>query len=117
MAGDPNVANRVGALLSEWTGHRWVVVVSDERGQPTLAEEVNQAQAQALAAAEANPVVRAVLDLFPGAKIAEVRDLAAQVAEEAAGGGEESAGFLPAPVDGDGVGDDVSDDVGFYPLD
>lgn len=116
-AAPPNVANRVGALLSEWTGHRWVVVVSDERGQPTLAEEVNQAQAQALAAAEANPVVRAVLDLFPGAKIAEVRDLAAQVAEEAAGGGEESAGFLPAPVDGDGVGDDVSDDVGFYPLD
>ena len=116
-AAPPHVANRVGALLSEWTGHRWVVVVSDERGQPTLAEEVNQAQAQALAAAEANPVVRAVLDLFPGAKIAEVRDLAAQAAEEAAGSGEESAGFLPAPVDGDGPGDDVSDDVGFYPLD
>ncbi len=116
-AAPSNLANRVGALLSEWTGHRWVVVVSDERGQPTLAEEENQAHAHALAMAEANPVVRAVLDLFPGAKIAEVRDLAAQVAEDAAGNGDESAGFLPAPVDGDGAGDDVSEDAGFYPLD
>jgi len=116
-AAPPNLANRVGALLSEWTGHRWVVVVSDERGRPTLAEEENQAQAHALAVAEANPVVRAVLGLFPGAKITEVRDLGARMAEDAAAGGEESAGFLPAPVDGDGLGDDVSDDVGFYPLD
>ena len=34
-----NLANRLGALLSEWTGRRWVVAISGEPGEPTLTEQ------------------------------------------------------------------------------
>ncbi|MBC7137089.1 MAG: DNA polymerase III subunit gamma/tau, partial [Oceanibaculum nanhaiense] len=34
-----DLANQIGRYLSEWTGRRWVVSVSREPGQPTLAEQ------------------------------------------------------------------------------
>ena len=104
----PTLPNRVGQLLTEWTGHRWVVIVSDAPGEPTLAEQEQAAIQRAFAEAEANPVVRAVLDAFPGAKIAEVRDLAATVEAE-------------SPVADDGETPDLmvmqQEDGVYYPLD
>lgn len=79
-----NLANRVGQLLSEWTGQRWVVVVSDRPGEPTLKQQEDAALQRALDEAAANPVVRAVLDSFDGARILDVRDLAAAAAAAAA---------------------------------
>jgi DNA polymerase-3 subunit gamma/tau len=79
-----NLANRVGQFLSEWTGHRWVVIVSDRPGEPTLQQQEDAALQRALDEAASNPVVRAVLDSFTGAKILEVRDLAAAAAAAAA---------------------------------
>jgi len=76
-----NLANRVGQLLTEWTGQRWVVMVSTRPGEPTLAEQDDAEVRRALEEAAANPVVRAVLDAFEGAKIVEVRDLAKAAAE------------------------------------
>jgi DNA polymerase-3 subunit gamma/tau len=64
-----DLANRVQTLLSDWTGRRWVVSVSQDQGHPTLNE-------QAAVLAASHPVVRAVLKEFPGAEIVEVRDLA-----------------------------------------
>jgi len=79
-----NLANRVGQLLTEWTGQRWIVMVSDRPGEQTLQEQDDAAVQRALEEAAANPVVRAVLDSFDGAKILEVRDLAAAAAAAAA---------------------------------
>ena len=39
-----NLANRLGALLGEWTGRRWVVAVSSEPGDPTLAQQKRPAK-------------------------------------------------------------------------
>jgi len=78
-----NLANRVGQLLTEWTGQRWIVVVSDRPGEATLQEQEDAAAQRALEEAAANPVVRAVLDSFEGAKIVQVRDLAKEAAEAA----------------------------------
>ena len=67
--------NQLGEFLTKAAGTRWVVSVSDNEGEPTL-----QAQAEARAdglrqeAAE-HPLVREILDTFPGAKIRAVRDL------------------------------------------
>jgi DNA polymerase-3 subunit gamma/tau len=69
-----SVANRLSTKLSEWTGRKWVVVVSNEPGAPTLSQQEADLQAQRLAQAAENPVVKAVLDAFPGSKIAQVRD-------------------------------------------
>jgi DNA polymerase-3 subunit gamma/tau len=69
------LSGRVGKLLTEWTGRRWMVTVSGAPGEPTLSEQDHSAKTQALEEASRHPVVRAVLDTFPDAKL-EVRDVA-----------------------------------------
>jgi len=62
--------------LKEWTGFRWVVSVAREGGAPTIAEAKKNAHAAKLEAVLQEPMVRAVLDRFPGAEVIAVRDLA-----------------------------------------
>ncbi len=69
--------NRVGSLLTEWTGQRWIVSVSQDRGEPTLAEQTAQRKSDDLAEAATHPFVRAALLTFPGAKIVGVKNAAA----------------------------------------
>ncbi|HLY44423.1 MAG TPA: DNA polymerase III subunit gamma/tau [Stellaceae bacterium] len=98
-AGAPrDLANRLGQLLSEWTGSRWVVAVSQAAGMPTLAEEATQREGALRGEVAAHPLVQAVLDVFPGATIAAVRE------RYMAG----DAGQDEAP--NDGAADDVGDD-------
>jgi len=73
--------------LKEWTGIRWVVSVTREGGAPTIAEAKRGAHQAKLDAVLQEPMVRAVLDRFPGAEVIAVRDLiqdeiAAPVAED-----------------------------------
>ena len=76
---DPNIPNRLGSLLSEGTGSRWVVSVSRADGAPTLNEQVAAAERDRLAEIERHPLVRKALDTFPGSEVREIRDLAAEV--------------------------------------
>jgi DNA polymerase III subunit gamma/tau len=72
-----DLANRLGKLLGDWTGTRWVVSISSEEGAPTLREQA-EARAQSLRNEAAHdPLVLAVLEAFPGARIEAVRELAA----------------------------------------
>jgi DNA polymerase-3 subunit gamma/tau len=73
------LANRLGALLSEWTGRRWVVAISGEPGEPTLAEQEAAADRRERAAVTAHPLVQAVMAAFPGATIEAIRDLTAAI--------------------------------------
>jgi DNA polymerase-3 subunit gamma/tau len=70
-----NLANRMGDLLSQWTGRRWVVSVSGDEGQPTLHEQAKAEDAARKSEAAQDPLVQAVLDTFPGARIEAVRPL------------------------------------------
>jgi len=70
-----DLANQIGRYLSEWTGRRWVVSVSREPGQPTLAEQRHAAENERRDRASRHPLVLAVQDHFPGAAIADVRAL------------------------------------------
>ncbi len=70
----PRLAADLGAHLSRWTGRRWVVAVSGAAGQSTLAEQADTARAARRAEAEKVPLVREILDAFPGAEITEVND-------------------------------------------
>ncbi len=67
--------------LEQWTGRRWTVIVSNEAGQPTLRAQNEQAKNEHARAAEADPRVQEVLARFPGAKVVEVRRLAAEAPE------------------------------------
>ena len=60
--------------MQEWTGARWVVSVSSEPGAPTLREQQDEAEAVLRQAALADPLVKAVLETFPGARMVARRD-------------------------------------------
>jgi DNA polymerase-3 subunit gamma/tau len=67
--------------LEQWTGRRWTVIVSNEAGQPTIRSQNLAEKSQRERTAEADPRVKEVLARFPGAKVVEVRRLAAEPAE------------------------------------
>jgi DNA polymerase-3 subunit gamma/tau len=58
--------------LTAWTGKRWIVVVSKEQGAPTVREQAEARQAEVERGVQADPLVQAVLNRFPGAKIVGV---------------------------------------------
>jgi DNA polymerase-3 subunit gamma/tau len=76
-----NLAARLAAKLGEWSGRRWIVAVSSEAGQPTLADQAAMAEREATETAARHPLVRAVLLAFPGASIEAVRPAAAAVTD------------------------------------
>jgi DNA polymerase-3 subunit gamma/tau len=68
-----DLPGRLTNALHELTGRRWVVSLASEGGAATLAAQDEAAKIARLAELEHDPVVRGVLDLFPGAKIVDVR--------------------------------------------
>ncbi|MBV9548208.1 MAG: DNA polymerase III subunit gamma/tau [Alphaproteobacteria bacterium] len=64
--------------LTAWTGMRWSVSIAREGGAPTLAEQRKAAKAARMESVAQEPMVRAVLDRFPGAEIVAVRDVVAE---------------------------------------
>ena len=75
------LVNDLSRKLEQWTGRRWTVIVSNEAGQATLREQNLVEKSQRERTAEADPRVREVLARFPGAKVVEVRKLAAEPPE------------------------------------
>jgi DNA polymerase-3 subunit gamma/tau len=72
-----DLAAKFAALLGEVTGTRWTVALSAAPGDATLAEQGEAAAAARRTEAAAHPLVRAVLEAFPGARIEAVHDAAA----------------------------------------
>jgi DNA polymerase III subunit gamma/tau len=67
-----DMANKLSQHLSTWTGMRWIVSVSQETGDLTLAEQQNAFEAEQLRNAETHPLVDAVRSRFPGATVSRV---------------------------------------------
>jgi DNA polymerase-3 subunit gamma/tau len=80
------LVNDLSRKLEQWTGRRWTVIVSNEAGQPTLRAQNDAAKNMRERAAESDPRVQEVLARFPGAKVVEVRKLAAEPPESHADG-------------------------------
>ena len=59
--------------LSEWTGKRWMVVVSSEQGAPTVSSQNAAKRSELEQGVRTDPLVQAVLAKFPGAEIVGVR--------------------------------------------
>lgn len=70
-----HVANELREKLNSWTGRRWVVMLSKTAGARAIGEVRREREAAELEALKAHPAVKAVLDEFPDAKIADVRPL------------------------------------------
>ena len=93
-----NLINRMGELLTKWTGRRWIVSVSRQEGAKTLSQAAASEAEKVLNEAAAHPLVKAALETFPGAAIEAVRDLGPIAS---AGSGEE-----PEIERDDNIGDD-----------
>ncbi len=69
-----DLAPKLAALLSNATGIRWTIALSTAAGEPTLAAQGNAADAMRREEAADHPLIRAIMDAFPGARIDQVRD-------------------------------------------
>jgi DNA polymerase III subunit gamma/tau len=79
-----NLANRISQLLGEWTGQRWLVARSEAApGEPTLREQEERRERDMRNEVERHPLVQAVLETFPGATIAAVRERFSSAESEA----------------------------------
>ncbi|UWR83887.1 DNA polymerase III subunit gamma/tau [Phaeobacter inhibens] len=81
-----DLAARLGQQLQTWTHARWVISLANEGGGETITERENAAENALRAEASTHPMVQAVLESFPKAKIRHIRtaeDLAAEVEAEA----------------------------------
>ncbi|WP_280140650.1 DNA polymerase III subunit gamma/tau [Devosia crocina] len=90
---DPGMIATLSARLQTWTGQRWLVMVSTKPPEGmTIRQERDQRKEQATAAAHEDPLVKAILETFPGAKLVNVsvRDDEAAVPE-----------IAPAPIEED----------------
>ncbi|MGL5012658.1 MAG: DNA polymerase III subunit gamma/tau, partial [Paracoccaceae bacterium] len=82
-AAAPDLASRLGQRLQGWTGGRWGVSVVSSGGAPTIAEAREASEDAARAEAGQNALVQAVMAVFPGAKITEIRTPETMAAEAA----------------------------------
>ena len=69
--------------LIAWTGKRWIVVVSKEQGAPTMRAQLDAKQAEIELGVQGDPLVQAVLNRFPGAKIVGVTQNTSDAGEAA----------------------------------
>jgi DNA polymerase-3 subunit gamma/tau len=67
------LVNDLSRKISEWTGRRWLVVVSTEPGAPTVSSENAAKRSELEQGVRADPLVQAVLAKFPGAEIVGVK--------------------------------------------
>jgi len=65
-------AGKVGKLLSDWAAERWVIVLSQTKGQPTLKEQAEQRFEKKKQDVANEPLVAAILEAFPGAEISKI---------------------------------------------
>jgi DNA polymerase-3 subunit gamma/tau len=65
-------AGRVGKCLTEWTGQRWVVILSHATGEAPLQEQLDSADSKKRDEVKSHPLVAAVLEQFPGAEVTKI---------------------------------------------
>ncbi len=81
-----DLAQRLGSALQRWTGNRWAVSVVSDGDAATIAEVRDAADLALRAQAEQHPLVQAVLEQFPKARIKRIEtpeERAAKVETEA----------------------------------
>ena len=70
---DPGIIATLSARLQAWTGQRWLIMVSTKAPEGlTLRQEAEQKKQAATDAAHDDPLVKAIMETFPGAKLVNV---------------------------------------------
>ena len=69
-----DLASKVGQFLSEWTKEKWHILMTQEKGEPTLEEQHDTEKDRVINDLSKNERIKEILKTFPGAKIDEVKD-------------------------------------------
>ena len=69
-----NLAGQLQALLTQWTGRRWMVSVSNQEGAATLRQQAQSNETRLRQETAEHPMVKAVKLVFPDASIVAVRE-------------------------------------------
>ncbi len=69
-----SLAGELTEKLQEWTGNRWVIALSDKKGDPTVEEQLQTEADQRLLLLQKDTLVKKVLETFPDANISGVRN-------------------------------------------
>ena len=98
----PSLPQALMRKLQEWTGQRWIVALSRDPGAPSLKEQADARERETRSSVATDPLVKSVLDAFPGARIVTVRrpDIAPEAIPD--------AGLAVAAEPVDDGGDDVA---------
>jgi DNA polymerase-3 subunit gamma/tau len=89
-AAPPALPGELSDKLAKWAGERWVVSVSSATGEPSIAQRKDAEDQARRASAAQDPLLKAAMAAFPGAKIVAVRDRDAFDIEGESEGGETS---------------------------
>lgn len=96
---NPSIVSLLSAKLKDWTGRPWMITVSTrEIATPTLREAREAEERSERNAALEDPLVRAVMETFPGARLVNIKTRSATDETEA----------LPEPFEGEAL--DPEDD-------
>ncbi len=74
-----DLARRLASRLKDWTGRTWLIAANGQGGGETMIETDRRKRGEERAEVEADPFVRAVMEAFPGARIGEIKTLAAPI--------------------------------------
>lgn len=72
---DDGLAGKLSNKLTSWTGERWMVALSHERGKATIGSERRAKEQSELTKIKNHPVIEQVLQKFPGAEITDISPL------------------------------------------
>ncbi|MCK5424298.1 MAG: DNA polymerase III subunit gamma/tau [Emcibacter sp.] len=68
-----NLTGKMIELLKQWTGKSWIISLTMAQGDDTLFEQNEESARQLRERLMKNPLIKAVLDQFPGAAISDIR--------------------------------------------
>jgi DNA polymerase-3 subunit gamma/tau len=93
----PTLAKKLG----DWTGERWMIAIAQGSTSPTLRETAAAKEGEKREGAAAHPVVRKVLEQFPGAQIVAIRapEVIAPEAPPPTAPPDEDVGYAEPPDD------------------
>ncbi|MFC7048823.1 DNA polymerase III subunit gamma/tau [Emcibacter nanhaiensis] len=94
-----DLIGKASEKLREYTGQRWVVSLSSEQGDKSLYEKELHEAEKLQARLTDNPLVRAVLETFPGAKISDIRRKMDEFAADSLTAGIEGSGDFMVGAD------------------
>ncbi|RZJ96725.1 MAG: DNA polymerase III subunit gamma/tau [Brevundimonas sp.] len=79
-AGAPvDLARKLSARLKDWTGRTWLIAANGQGGGETIIEADRRRVQETRSAILADPLVKSVMEAFPGAKLGEIKEIAAPV--------------------------------------